>query len=211
LGGSGTIENSQCRLNLAASSTAGSSNNLTVKLAVTFKSGLQGQQGIYMAVVDNAGLASAWQLMGTWTIPAAQPPVNVSVSPSAGTGTTQTFAVTAASGSGYLNIAYVLINIATGQGPSCFLNYLAPGTVYIGGDSGGWAASGTLGGLGTIENSQCRLNLAASSRAGSSNNLTVNLAVTFKSGLQGQQGIYMAVVDNAGLASAWQLMGTWTP
>ena len=212
LGASGTIENSQCRLNLAASSAAGSSSNLTLNLAVTFKSGLQGQQNIYMAVADNTGLASSWQQMGTWTIPSlAQPPVNVSVSPSSGTGTTQTFTFTAASGSGYRNIAYVQIIFANG-GASCFLEYLAPSTIFVNSDSGSnWAASGALGASGTIENSQCRLNLAASSAAGSSSNLTLNLAVTFKSGLQGQQSIYMAVADNAGLASSWQQMGTWTP
>jgi hypothetical protein len=211
LGESRTIESSQCSLDLAASSATGSSNNLTLRLAITFKSGLRGQQNIYMVVVDNAGLVSGWQQLGTWTIPPPQPPVSVSVSPSSGTGTTQVFIFTASSGGGYRNIAYVQIIFGNG-GASCFLDYVSSGTVYLNNDSGtGWAASGALGESRTIENSQCRLNLAASSATGNSNNLTLSLAVTFKSGLQGQQNIYMAVVDNAGLASAWRQMGTWTP
>ena len=211
LGGSGTIQNAECSLNLAASSLAGSANTLTLNLAVTFKSGLQGQQSIYMAVIDNAGLTASWQLMGSWNIPAVvSGPANVSLSPSSGTGTTQTFTFTAASSGGYRNIANVLATFSSG-GATCYLNYVAPSTVYINADSGGgWGGSGTLGGSGTIQNAECSLNLAASSLAGSANTLTLNLAVTFKSGLQAQQSIYMAVVDNAGLTAPWQLMGTWT-
>src|SRR5204862_436308 len=174
----------------------------------------QGQQNVYMAVGDNAGLASQWQQMGTWTPGAvAQPPANVSMTPATGTGITQTFAFKASSAAGYQNVAYVQIifgQTLTTAG-TCFVNYM-PGNnlIMLSSDSGGaWIASGTLGTAATIENGQCSLNLAASSSTGSLSTLTVNLAITFKSGLQGQQNVYMAVGDNAGLASQWQQMGTW--
>ena len=139
--------------------------------------------------------------MGTWTIPAtAQPPVNVSMSPSSGAGTTQTFTFTAASASGYGNIAYM--QIIVNSAASCFFGFSPPNNIYINNPSdAGGVAYGTLGSSGTIQNSQCSLNLAASSAVGTSNNLALNLAITFKSGLQGQQSIYMSAGDNAGLTS----------
>jgi hypothetical protein len=212
LGGSGTLQNSQCRLNLAASSAVGSSNNLALTLAITFKSSFQGSYNTYMYAHDNAGLASSWQQMGTWTVPgASQNPTNVSVSPSSGSGMTQTFTITAASSSGYRNLDN--IQFVVGSGAGCYFYYItSSNVVYLNSDGGsGWVGNANLGGSGTLQNSQCSLNLAASSAVGSSNNLALTLAITFKSSFQGSYNTYMYAHDNAGLASSWQQMGTWTP
>jgi uncharacterized repeat protein (TIGR01451 family) len=214
VGESGTIQNSQCQINLSASSVIGSGNDFTLTLAVTFLSGLSGVQQIFMATGDNAGLIAAWQRMGGWTVGSVTaPPVNVSVTPSSGTGTAQTFAFMVSSAAGWQNIAWIQISIGNSATPAdCYLEYTAVNShVYLNNNSGGgWIGYGTVGESGAIHNSQCQLNLAASSSVGSGNNSTLNLPIAFLSGLSGPQQVYMATGDNAGQVASWQRMGTWT-
>ena len=115
-----------------------------------------------------------------------QPPVNVSVSPSSGSGMgPQTFAFTSSSvnGSGYINWMGMLINYGVAPG-ACSFNYAPLSNVIwiVGDDGASYVGTGNLGVAGTIENSQCRLNVGASSVVKSGNNVTVNLALTFKPG-----------------------------
>ena len=215
LGTSGTLQNSQCQINLAASSATGTGTDLTLNLAITFLSGLSGAQQIFMATGDNAGLVAPWQKMGTWTVGSvATPPVNVSVTPSSGTGTVQTFAFTVSSAAGWQNIAWIQIIIGSSASPAkCFVDYTpANDYLYLDNDNEtAWAGWETLGTSGTLQNSQCQINLAASSATGTGTDLTLNLAITFLSGLSGAQQIFMATGDNTGLVASWQKMGTWTP
>jgi hypothetical protein len=67
LGASGTVQNSQCGVSAAASSSTGSENELTVALAMAFPPAFSGTKNIYMEVYDGAD--SGWQQKGTWTIP----------------------------------------------------------------------------------------------------------------------------------------------
>jgi hypothetical protein len=52
------------------------------------------------------------------------------------------------------------------------------------------------------------LNAAASSVSGSGNNLTLNIALTFKPAFSGAKNIYMDAYD--GTESGWQQKGSWT-
>jgi len=215
LGSAGTVENSQCRVTLGTSSALGVGATLTINLAITFKAGLQGQENILMSAGDNSGQTSAWQVMGTWTAGSvAQSPVNVSVTPSSGSGLSQSFGFKASSSNGYQNLSYVQMifsNPAT-SAAYCLVDYLVgSNTVLVNNDNGsGWVGSGVLGSAGTVENSQCRVTLGTSSASGVGTTLTINLAITFKTGLQGQENILMSAGDNSGQTSAWQVMGTWT-
>ena len=53
----------------AGSSVSGVSNNLTVNVALTFKSAFGGAKNVYMCALDQSGLSSNWQQGGTWTVP----------------------------------------------------------------------------------------------------------------------------------------------
>jgi PKD repeat protein len=68
LGGSGTLQNSQCSLAVGSSSATGSGNTLTLRLALSFKSGFSGQKNSYGWAQDNAGATSGWQQVGAWTV-----------------------------------------------------------------------------------------------------------------------------------------------
>ncbi len=145
----------------------------------------------------------------------AEPPSNVSMSPSSGAGPTQTFAFTASTQSGYTNMAWmqVIFNSGESKAGGCYVYVYLPGggTAYLANDAGdNWLGSAALGSSGTMENSQCRLSLAGSSMSGSGNNVTLNLAFTFKTGFLGTQNAYLYAGDSIGQTSNWQQMGTWT-
>lgn len=131
------------------------------------------------------------------------PPTNVSVSPSSGSGLSQTFTFTASSvgGANWISSMYMLFNYAVEGAQACYLVYQQGyGTPLLYDDQ--------TGGFTTLENSQCRINSSSISASGSY--LTVTVALTFKTGLPGPQNTYMLAYDGAGYYSGWQQMGTWT-
>ena len=211
LGQTGTLQNSQCTINAATSSSSGSGNNLTLNVALTFSAAaFSGTKNIYMDTYD--GVYSGWQQKGTWTIGSVvMGPV--SVTPGSGSGTSQTFSFVYADPSGYaaLSMARVIVNTSTSPASACyFLYYPGSNLIYLANDaSSGWAGWATLGQTGTLQNSQCTINAATSSSSGSGNNLTLNVALTFSvTAFSGTKNIYMDTYD--GVYSGWQQKGTWS-
>jgi hypothetical protein len=209
LGQSGSVQNSQCAINAAASSASGSGTNLTVNLALTFQTSFSGTRNIYMEAYDGAD--SGWQQKGTWSVPATVfgP---VSVTPSSGSGSSQTFAFAFSDPSGYAAISSVsiVINSALSGVSGCYLLYYrASKALYLANDTGtAWLPAITVGQSGTLQNSQCAVSGAGSSGSASGTNLTLNLAITFQSAFKGTRNVYMEVYDGAD--SGWQQKGTWT-
>jgi len=212
LGQSGTLQNSQCSVNPLSSSASGSGNNLTVTLILTFQAAFGGTKNIYMEVYDGTG-DSGWQQRGSWAVPSSGPPAAVSVTPASGSGSSQTFGFAFSDPAGYSTIvsAQLLINNPMTTSGGCYLLYYRPNNaIYLTNDAGtAWQTPVTLGQSGTLQNSQCSVNTLSSSASGSGNNLTVNLALTFKAGFSGTKNIYMEVYDGTG-DSGWQQRGTWT-
>ena len=215
LGVAGTIENSQCRLDVGASSIVKTYNSVTVNLALTFKAGLPGPQNTYLYTGDSGNLAANWQQMGTWTTSTVSSvgPTLVSATPNTGAGLAQTFSYMASSPNGYSYIAqmYALFESTIGVQPACEM-YYNPVTNYVVliDDAGGWGMSQHLGTPGTLHNSQCTLDYGASSATGSGNNLTLNLALTFNSSWSGTKNNYSYVSDRGNHAAGWTQMGAWT-
>ena len=213
LGTAGTVTNSQCTVNAGTSTVSASGNNLTVNLAITFKPAFPGAKNVYMGAVGNSGVFSGWQPKGVWTIPGA-PPTNVSVTPSSGSGTTQSFSFLFSDPIGFADIHHVDIifnSQLVGQN-GCFIEYSrASNVLYMVADSGsGFVGSATLGTVGTLTNSQCTVNTGTSTAQGTGNNLTVTLAITFKPAFFGTKNAYMSVANNSGVFVGWDARGTWT-
>ncbi len=209
LGHTGTVQNSQCAVNPASSSVSGANTTLTVNLAMTFQTAFGGVKEIYMDVTDTAD--SGWLQLGTWTVPAGAP-VPVSVTPNSGSGSSQTFSFVYSDPKGYSSIvsASTIISSSGSAASSCYLLYY-PGAkiLYLANDSGtAWVGPVTLGQTGSIQNSQCVANVAASSASGSNTNLTLNVALSFLPAFGGTKKIFMDVYDN--VDSGWQQYGTWT-
>jgi Beta-propeller repeat. len=213
LGSAGILQNSQCLLDVGASSFSGAGGSLTVNLALTFKAGFAGAKNIYMQVQDNANTLTAWQARGTWTVVAAGP-ANVSVAPASGSGANQTFSFVYSDPYGNADINWAQMHFQTQlvSQNACYLQYTrASNVIQLVNDSGGgYAGSAAVGIAGSLNNSQCTLDTGASSVAVSGNNLTLNLALIFKPAFAGAKNISMGVVNNANVFSGWQVKGTWT-
>jgi Zn-dependent metalloprotease len=153
----------------------------------------------------------AWCLVGVGSCVAVEA---ISVSPSSGTGATQTFTLqySDTQGGGDLVNARVRFG-ASNVGPAtCTAWYNAvANTISILDDAGSTWTAGTLG-SGTLSNSQCTLNLGSSSRTINGENLTVVLNITFTPAFGGAKNIYMLAGSNTAPnpSTGWLPKGTWT-
>jgi hypothetical protein len=217
VGQSAAIANSQCSLNALATSVTVLDNSLSLNLNLTFKPAFAGAKSNYGYVVNNEGQASAFTLLGSWTVTGAGATLTVnSVTPNSGTGLgPEVFDFSFTDGNGYFDVSYVYgMFSGTGSGAgACLVVYYTPlNTIYLYNDD----ATALLGPLtpgvaGTVSNSQCSVNGAASGGSGSGNTLTFSADITFAPGFTGSKTIYGLVASKGGSASSFLNIGTWTP
>src|SRR5712692_3316408 len=140
-------------------------------------------------------------------------PSNVSVTPSSGTGSSQTFSYVFSDPNGFTDIvsAQMLVGPFSAAN-SCYMYFeRSTNRLWLVDDSGTGHATGspvTLSVAGSLQNSQCTVDALLSSSSGAGNNLTVNLALTFKPALAGAQGNDMTAWDGTN-SSPWESKGTW--
>jgi hypothetical protein len=137
------------------------------------------------------------------------------VTPNLGAGTTSTFALQYGDTAGATDLAtaWVWFNatLATTSANSCLLYYDRPAArLYLLDDRSSTWMPGTLGGGGTLQNSQCAVSLAGSSATLNGNDLTLNLAMTFKPAYAGAKNTYMYAASANRVNSGWQARGQWT-
>jgi hypothetical protein len=214
LGSTTTLQNSQCWLNVAASTKTLSGNNLTLNFAMAFTSGYAGAKKVYMWAGDLAGSNSAWQQRGTWTASATPGvPAANSVTPSSGSGSSQNFALSFSdtAGASSLQQVYAIFSSTLSSTSSCELFY-QPGINQLGllNDAATAWMVATPGASTTLQNSQCALNVAATTKTLNGNSLTVNLALTFAASYTGAKNVYLWAGDGSGSKTGWQQLGTWT-
>jgi hypothetical protein len=216
LGSSAGVSNSQCTLNAAQSSMSGSGNLLTLNLSLSFGAGFAGQKTVFVMAFDRGGLNSGWVALGGWSpgVVVNQTPVAVSVTPSSGSGSSQTFNLVTSDANGYADIAALYFVVGTNQTAvsSCFIEFdRVGGRLVLINDAGtGWLPSSSVGNAASISNSQCTLNAARSSVSGTGAQLTLNLALSFGTNFAGKKTISTMVFDSAGLNSGWVVLGTWS-
>ncbi|PWU00629.1 MAG: hypothetical protein C5B51_24755 [Terriglobia bacterium] len=146
----------------------------------------------------------------------ASGPSVVSVSPSSGSGSTQTFAVTVADPGGAATISSIsfLVNSGLNGANGCWVLYnRAANTLQLANDAAsGFSAPVALGNGTTLSNTQCTVNPGTASASSSGNNVTVNIPITFSFAFGGLKTLFVQGIDTAtpGQSSGWQPMGTWT-
>jgi sugar lactone lactonase YvrE len=69
LTGTGSLENSQCRIDAAGSAATVDGNRLTLQLRVTAKAGFAGARGMWGAAQTMAGATAGWRSVGLWRVP----------------------------------------------------------------------------------------------------------------------------------------------
>jgi len=212
-----TLSNSQCAVNVAATSVTSSGTNLTLNLPVTFTAAYAGTKSTYMYAAGSSA-NSGWQTLGSWTVPATSEVVSdVSVTPSAGTGLDQTFALQYADSLGAADLASVWVwftpSFNSGAAANTCMLYYARATnqLYFLNDAGtAWSSPVAPGTAVTLSNSQCSVNVAATSVTSSGTNLTLNLPVAFTNTYVGAKSTYMYAAGSSA-NSGWQALGSWTP
>jgi uncharacterized repeat protein (TIGR01451 family) len=144
------------------------------------------------------------------------PPNVASVYPSSGMGTDQVFRFTFSgglSGAGTKPIvtAKMLITPDYSESASCYVSFAAASNmVSLANDSGTFTSGMTIGTAGTLQNSQCILDVGASSVDTYGSTLIVALALSFKPSFVGGKYILMGA-SNGSAETSWQLRGgLWT-
>ncbi|HEU5092629.1 MAG TPA: hypothetical protein VFT30_08085, partial [Nitrospira sp.] len=214
LGVSEPLSNGLCTVSPGASSSWSTGNTLTVNVSITFAFGFGGAKRHYFLATDSAGQSTSWQDVGGWQVYAPNfTPYPVSVTPSSGSGQSQTFEYVFSDGNGAIDIVSTrfLINSSSSQTNACYLLFArSTNQLSLLNDAGNaYLGPVVLGSTGSLSNSQCSVNAAGSSSSLSGNNLTVNLALTFSSSFNGSKTLYAQAIDTAGANSGLYYMGSW--
>jgi hypothetical protein len=215
-GSSGTLSNSQCSIPMSSLTVTGPGSTLTVSPAITFTSSYDGLKNVYLDAINYQNEGSGFQLVGTWTVGTVTeaPPTAVSVTPNSGNGLgPQQFSFVGSSTLGASNLStfYMYINAAGGAtANACYLKYIASGQMLYLYTSGSFGSGGQVGSSGTLSNSICSVNLAATTVTPSGNSLAVAPDISFTDASPGTKNLSLEVVDHANESSGFVQLGTWT-
>jgi hypothetical protein len=212
----GSVANSQCSVSSAGTTASGNGNTLTLTLNLSFIAAFAGNKIVYTAARDVSGGNSGWQALGVWQVPGFSTfPAANSVTLPRGTGTAAslTFQFSDTKGAQDLGVVNVLVNSALDGGHACYIAYSQTFKVlYLVNDSGtGLSNALTLGGQGSVSNSQCTVNASGSSATLNGNQLTLVLNISFINAFGGNRIVYAAARDSTDANnSGWQALGTWS-
>jgi len=218
-GSVGTLSNTACTLNGATSTpVSGSGTDLTVTMGLSLPGTYgAGQQKVYLWVTDNAGGGTGWVQASTWnSSTGAQTPTLAGASPTNSTTATQTFTSTGRDLNGFsdVNRLYFLVNTNPSiPAGSCHGFYdRASNAIHLYNDAVTVFSAPLIPGVaGTIQNSQCAINGAASSVTGSGTDVVLNLNITRQgSYATGLRNLYIWVVDNASAGTGWVQASSWS-
>lgn len=188
-GQSGSASNGQCTLYASASTIyAQSATTLRVNFCIDFVSGYGGLKSIWTYAEDNEGEGSGWLYGGTWNVANDSTPTVVSVVPSSGAGSRQTFTATLSDPDGQADVAggYFLLNSSFSWPNGCQIAMDRYDGIqvmlYLLEDNGSTWSGPISPGSGSLSNSQCTLYGATSSVSpGSGNQVQVNMDLGFSS------------------------------
>ena len=134
----------------------------------------------------------------------------VSVLPSSGSGSAQTFTLTYSDSRGASNLVSEWVWFVGGTGVCMAYHERATNLVYLLNDAGTAWTSKMLGSGSILQGSSCAINLGSSSASASGSVLTLNLAIAFTPAFSGEKTIRMFANAAGGVSSGWQDRGSWT-
>jgi hypothetical protein len=142
----------------------------------------------------------------------------VSLTPRWGSGPSQLFQLRVSDAAGVADIARIWIHATPSAGPfggapvnSCLLNYTFAGNrVGLLDDTGTATNSLTPGSAGTLQNSQCSIDMSAVSVSATGNDLLFSFPLQFQPGFTGLMQM-AAAVDGTANSSPFQVVGNWMP
>ncbi|MCP5117780.1 MAG: hypothetical protein GY953_43735, partial [bacterium] len=154
VGSPDVLDNNQCTVEAQGASASASGTTLSLELSGAFKPGFTGTKDFYMYAADTTGLNSGWQARGSFSTSDPQAPEAVSVSPSQGSGASQTFRLVYSDVNGFQEMGWVfaLLNSQVNQSAGCYLQYNhTRNTLWLRNDAGAaWLGPVPLGAPGTL-------------------------------------------------------------
>jgi hypothetical protein len=211
--GTGSVQNSQCILSAATVNTVGT--DLSLRVRIQFLAGFAGHKIFYFAGADSAGANSGWYTLGVWKVPPgpSTPVKVVSAVPQSAQGGSHLLSLRVASSLGYsnLNIINVLVNEYLDGRNACYLAYSVPSRRLWLVDDAGTALLPSLdvGQGGSISNSQCSVDGASLTVAGSGEDLILTVRLEFAPSFQGNRIVYAAAGDFQNRNSGWTPTAWW--
>jgi hypothetical protein len=207
--GAGSQQNSFCTLDGANSSVVASRNSLTLNLALNLS--LSGNLAVKGEAVSMTGIATGWTQLGSWI--ADTPPQVVSVTPSGGTGLSQTFTFVYSDPASTTFSLFDVQAIFRTQNLTCQIQ-VAFAPLFFGGSGTFPQVSldnsvGYFGDAQPLQNPQCSVDLANSSGVVSGNTYTLTLPVMFTSALAGVNTVGGSVSRGMFKTTVTQTLGTW--
>ncbi len=207
--GSGTQHNSQCTLNGSGSTITVVGTVMTLNVSLTFQQAFAGTKNVYVEASDPFHAAS-WTSEGVWAVPQG---VGLSVTPSSGSASQQTFSlqISDALGAADLTTVGILFSTSSSATGACAVTYnQSQNALTLLTDTGTAPAGSIAPGSGSQQNSQCTLSGSGSSVTASGNTLTLSLAIAFQPAFSGAKNLYLEA-GSSFQAANWTLEGTWTP
>jgi hypothetical protein len=219
-GSAAVIQNSRCKVYCSETTVTKNGTQVVINWRVEFKSLMSGKTcSAWMLVEDESKARDGWDNMGSlkFALP-NQAPVNVSLSPSSGTLTTNVTTVLTSTYSdpdGYADLGgcYLLINTALTGANGIYLCYSEnTNKLYLRNDANTtWLGGLVPGSTGTVENSYCRIYADGTTVSKSGNNVTINYKILIKSPLSGKTcSAWMMVEDDHKVRDGWDKMGSFT-
>jgi hypothetical protein len=214
--GTGTaLANSQCALDLAQSSAVRSGDTLTLNLQFSFDPTFLGPKPVFLRANSNFGNTTGWVQRGTWDVNVDVQAISVLPNNSvAAAGAPQTFLLQFFDSGGVANdLVAARVRFRAPSGVQCNISYNAIlGQVRIVKDDGTFGPFVSFG-TGTIENSQCTLDLSMSGAAENGTDLSIFLNIAFKPAFANAmvpKNIDMRANSNTGATTDWLFRGLLT-
>ena len=199
-----SVSNSYCTLNTAGTAIQNVGNTQTARFNLTFNNAFVGFKGVYLSA-GSLGGSAPWTPVGTWTVNGVAPTPQ-SANPANGSGTSGSFAFTAASPSP-LTGAQVAF---TGSSNACNILFQAPSSLYLMNDAGTSWGSAIQMGSGSLTNTYCTVSGSGSSiqNTGANTSRVLTLNLSFKNAFVGDKTMMFAA-SSLGGSSSWVVMGNW--
>jgi len=221
LGSHNIIENDYCKIYCAETTKSVSGNLMTINWRIEFKQ-LMADKILILRAWDwmlgkKKNLASGWLLGGEYTWMSAS-----NLTPSSGklvVGAKKTFASVYHDADGYSDIeqCYLLFNTDISGTNAAYLLYdRVANKLYLRNNANSaWLGGYAPGSANIIENSQCKLYCAETTKSSLGNDLTINWRIEFKQPLADKTSLstpikaWMYVSDKEKLVVGWMLRGDY--
>jgi hypothetical protein len=205
-GSSGIVQNSQCLVRAASSTSETFGQTWMVRLELTFREAFRGPRRVWVQARDLAGNLSPWTELGQIQVaaPARRAPTITAVQPSSGRGSEQIFQVTASDPDGAVDLLSVLFLIHDSPSSSggCLVLYDRPGARFLLADDRAVNWNAVRPGTADVaRNGQCVLRGTGSAWTASGLTGTAALNLQFDPSFIGAKRLWAQAADTANLSS----------